>query len=190
MRSHELKAAKRRIRGAMRSAREAIAPDDREAQTASATANLVSMPEVAQARVVMAFWSFGSEISTHGLLARLEASGKTVVLPSIHDGEIEPRTYRAGDPLEETSFGAMEPSLGEPVAPGAIDVVIVPAVAFDRVGRRIGYGGGFYDRFLATTPAFRVGFAFDEQLVDEDLPAGDFDLKVSAVVTASGAHRC
>ena len=73
-----------------------------------------------------------------------------------------------------------------------MDVIVTPAVAFDRRGRRVGYGGGYYDRFFlrARSDAFRVGAAFGVQLVDGDLPAGHFDLRVHAVVTESEVVRC
>ena len=67
-----------------------------------------------------------------------------------------------------------------------------PAVAFDRQGRRVGYGGGFYDRFFPRTrpDAFRVGIGFGVQLVDGELPGGSFDLRVDVVVTESETVRC
>jgi 5-formyltetrahydrofolate cyclo-ligase len=62
-------------------------------------------------------------------------------------------------------------------------------VAFDRRGRRIGYGGGLYDRFLRTTPAVRIGLAFALQVLDEDLPAGHMDLPVAVIVTEAETIR-
>jgi 5-formyltetrahydrofolate cyclo-ligase len=71
-------------------------------------------------------------------------------------------------------------------------VVVTPAVAYDRMGRRVGYGGGFYDRFLPRTrpDTVRVGIGAPVQLVDEDLPAGAFDLRVHVIVTPNGIVRC
>jgi 5-formyltetrahydrofolate cyclo-ligase len=144
------------------------------------------------ADVVLVFWSFGSEVDTGPLLRALHGRGRTVGLPRIVDGELEPRTYAPGDPLEGTSFGALEPADGRVVDPSEIDVVVVPAVAFDRSGRRVGYGGGYYDRFLLRTrpDALRLGVAFDVQLVEGDLPGGSFDLRVDAIVTESEVLRC
>ena len=64
-------------------------------------------------------------------------------------------------------------------------------MAFDRSGRRVGYGGGFYDRFFPRTrpDALRIGVGFDVQLVDEELPSGHFDLGLDGVVTESGVYR-
>ena len=78
--------------------------------------------------------------------------------------------------------------------PGAIDVVVTPAVAFDRLGARVGYGGGFYDRFLPQTRpgCFRAGIAFGVQVlpVGAVAPGGHFDLPVDAIVTESETIRC
>ena len=78
---------------------------------------------------------------------------------------------------------------GTPLDPASIDVVGVPGVAFDRRGVRIGYGGGFYDRFLRGLPAFTVALVFGLQVLDEDIPSGRFDLPVDAIVTEEETIR-
>lgn len=92
-----------------------------------------------------------------------------------------------------TTFGALEPVQGSPLDPREIDAIAVPAVAFDREGRRVGYGGGFYDRFLPRTrnDAVRIGIAFGCQLLPpgDALPSGAFDLRVDLVVTETGVLR-
>jgi 5-formyltetrahydrofolate cyclo-ligase len=93
--------------------------------------------------------------------------------------------------MRATSFGALEPEAGPVVDPGRLDVVLTPGVAFDRTGRRVGYGGGFYDRFLGLVRpnAPRVAIAFDLQLVGDDLPAGAFDLPIDVLVTETRVLR-
>ena len=152
----------------------------------------LALPEVEGARTVMAFSSFGSELSMEPLIDVLCARGILVGLPRIVDGALEVRTYRPGDPTTVTSFGAREPADGRPIHPQGIDVVVTPAVAYDRMGRRVGYGGGFYDRFLPTTrpDALRVGIGAAVQVVAEDLPAGSFDLRVHVIVTPEEVVRC
>jgi 5-formyltetrahydrofolate cyclo-ligase len=85
----------------------------------------------------------------------------------------------------------MEPSGGEVVAPDGVDVVVVPGVAFDRAGRRVGYGGGFYDRFLPRTRpgALAVAVAFALQVVDA-VPHGGGDRGVQVIVTEDEVIRC
>lgn len=78
--------------------------------------------------------------------------------------------------------GLREPAQGTVIDPTDLGVVIVPGLAFDEAGNRLGRGGGFYDRFLATTPAFRIGVCFEVQLVPS-VPAGPLDVPMDAVVT-------
>jgi 5-formyltetrahydrofolate cyclo-ligase len=132
----------------------------------------------------MVFWAFGSEVPTDGIIAALAERGTMVALPKIVGQELQVRAYLPGDPVNETSFGAREPAAGDVLDPQEIDVVLVPGVAFDRAGYRIGYGRGFYDRFLreARPSAERVSVAFALQLVDS-VPRGAFDLPVDTIVT-------
>lgn len=190
MKTHELKKAKRDVRRTVLARRDGLSTETREALAARVHARFLALPEVAGAGTVLAFWSFGSEVPTQPLLAALHERGARVLLPRIVAGDLELRTYAPGDPLTETSFGAREPSEGVVVAPGAVDVICTPSVAFDRAGRRVGYGGGFYDRLFPAAPeAARIGIAFGVQVVDGDLPEGHFDLQVDAVVTEDETLR-
>ncbi len=154
----------------------------------------MALPELARPDIVLVFWSFGSELPTGPLIADLHARGIVVALPRIAAGDLEARSYRPGDELSTTAFGALEPAGGSLLDAQDVDVIVVPAVAFDREGRRIGYGGGFYDRFLPTTrrDATRVGVGYGLQLLapGRAVPAGHFDLRVDLVVTDSETLRC
>jgi 5-formyltetrahydrofolate cyclo-ligase len=191
MRSGELKRAKREIRRAVLAARDAMPAGERARRDRAITERLVSLPEVRDARTVMAFWSFGSEVSMHPSLAALAGAGTRTALPRIVEGELEVRIYAPGDTVTPTSFGAMQPADGRTVPADEVDVVCVPGVAFDRAGGRVGYGGGFYDRFLNRAErAVRVGIAYDLQVVRDELPAGRFDLRVDLIVTDTETIRC
>jgi 5-formyltetrahydrofolate cyclo-ligase len=192
MNSKELKREKRAIRAEVRAARDALAPGERARGSLLIRDRFLALPEIHAVRTVMLFWSFGSEVDTGPLLKSLHERGVSTALPRIVGGELEPRTYRPGDPVTETPFGACEPATGETLDPSVLDAVVTPAVAFDRVGRRVGYGGGYYDRFFGRTRpgSLRIGVAFDVQLVDGDLPGGSFDLQVHTIVTGSEVVRC
>lgn len=175
---------KRDIRRSVLHERDALLEEDRRARSAAITERLMALPELVSTRTVMASWSFGSEVDTSGLIEALHAAGKRVVLPRVDGREVAAVVYVPGDPTAATSFGAMEPTSAEIVRPTEIDVVIAPGVAFDRNGGRVGYGGGFYDRFLRTVRADTsvIGLAFAVQLV-EDVPRGEHDRLVDVVVT-------
>lgn len=189
MSSSDLKRAKRRVRNGVRGERDAVPNDVREKRSERVVERFLDLPEVRRARTVMLFSSFGSEVPTGSLIERLHARGLVVALPRIEGIALVPIPYAPGDPTTTTSFGAEEPAGGAPLDPSSIDVVGVPGVAFDRGGRRIGYGGGYYDRFLRGLPAFTVGLVFGLQVLDEDLPAGRFDLPVDAIVTEEETIR-
>ena len=189
MKSGELKRAKRQTRRAVLEDRDAVAVDVREERGSRVLDRFLELPEVRRARTVLLFWTFGSEVPTGPMIRRLHERGVVVGLPRIEGADLVPVSYVPGDPTTPTSFGAEEPVGGMPLDPSAIDVVAVPGVAFDRGGRRIGYGGGFYDRFLRGLPAFRVAVVFGLQVMDEALPAGRFDLPVHAIVTEDETIR-
>jgi len=192
MRTSELKRAKRDVRRSVLAARDALGEAERVARSEAIHGGFLALPEVRGAGLVMAFWSFGSEVATPPLLEALHARGVRICLPRIEDGDLVAVAYEPGDPLRETSFGAREPAAGTILAPEMLDRVVTPGVAFDRFGHRIGYGGGFYDRFLRRTRrgAARIAIAFDLQVLPQELPVGSFDLGVDVIVTETETIRC
>jgi len=189
MSSNELKRAKRRVRREVLAVRDRQPPELRAARGAAIADRFLALPEVTSARSVLVFWSFGSEVPTAPLIERLVARDILVALPRIADGELEIVGYRPGDPTRSTSFGAEEPAEGSTIPPDELDVIAVPGVAFDRAGRRVGYGGGFYDRLLRRTDATPIALAFAIQVVDGVLPAGGTDVPVAAIVTEAEVIR-
>ncbi|HZP91000.1 MAG TPA: 5-formyltetrahydrofolate cyclo-ligase [Actinomycetota bacterium] len=188
--SDELKRRKRALRARMRAARDAASEAERAGWSGEIARRLLGLAEVRDARTVMAFSSFGSEVDTRPVLERLLADGCAVALPRVEGGRIVPVELRPDARLRPASFGALEPE-GDPLAPEAVDAVIVPGLAFDRRGYRVGYGGGFYDRFLPLLRAGapRVGVCFSLQLVEE-VPHGPADVPVELVVTQDEVIRC
>jgi 5-formyltetrahydrofolate cyclo-ligase len=189
--SHRLKHRKRAIRRAVIERRDAMPPAERAVASERIAETLMSLPEMRGAATVMAFWSFGSEVDTAPVIERLHAAGKRIVLPRVEGEDIVAVTFAPGDEVAAVAFGAMEP-LGAALAPpGEVDVVITPGVAFDRDGRRVGYGGGFYDRFLPQTrpEVAAIAIAFAVQIVAEPLPAASFDRPVDAIVTETEVIR-
>ena len=189
--SHRLKQAKRALRREILERRDALPADERAGKSLAIADRLLALPELAAARTVMAFWSFGSEVATPPLLERLHARGVQLALPRIEGNEVVAAWYRPDELMSETPFGAMEPAEAEALPPDALDVVVVPGIAFDRQGNRVWYGGGFYDRLsLRLRPdAFAVAIAFALQLVDA-APSGGADRRVAAIVTEGEVIRC
>ena len=189
--SDRLKRAKRALRRDVLARRDALSEPDRAEASLAICERVAALPEAAEARSVMAFWPFGSEVDTAPLIGRWVEGGKRVALPRIEGSDLVPVAFVPGDPTTETSFGAMEPAGGTVLDPSELDLVIVPGVAFDRSGDRVGYGAGYYDRFLSRTrpgvPAVAIGFAV--QIVPV-VPAGRTDRRVDAIVSEAEVIRC
>jgi 5-formyltetrahydrofolate cyclo-ligase len=185
----ELHAAKVELRRRIASARDAMAPAARAAGAAAALARLVTLPEWRRARTLAATASFGSELDTDPLLAAALGAGKHLALPRIDARTRTLELFYVEDPATQLAAGRW--NIREPIPErcrradlAAIDLVIVPGVAFDRRGGRLGYGGGYYDRLLPgmRSGAPRVALAFSAQVVDA-VPMGPRDLRVDVVVT-------
>jgi 5-formyltetrahydrofolate cyclo-ligase len=184
-------AQKAALRDKMRSVRRAIPSEKREALAGQAEARLLGLDEVGAAATVLLFYSFGSEVATHGIGEHLLARGKRLLLPYLSPQGMEAAEVFHGGPLLPTGYGPREPSRRIPLDPAELDLIITPGLAFDRRGFRLGYGGGHYDRFLTRVrpDTIRIGLAFSVQLVDR-VPEEPSDQKVHFVVTDAEIVDC
>lgn len=129
---------------------------------------LMALPEYEKAKVIYAYYGVGHEVKTQELILRAIAAGKTVALPvTKSDGYMVPVLVRDIHGLVRGKYGIPEPDEGAPlVEENDIDLILAPGLAFDRMGFRLGHGGGYYDRLLDRCPAFCVGLAREDMLVD------------------------
>jgi 5-formyltetrahydrofolate cyclo-ligase len=184
--------SKRALRRDLRARREALAADDVRARSVAACARLLARPELAaerlRGRAVAGYVAVQGEIDPAAALAGVRARGARVVLPRV--SAVSPRLrfhlVAPGAVLLAAGLGIPEPEEGTPeVALDDIALLIVPGVAFDAAGRRLGFGGGYYDSVIGAARdagAVAIGIAYDFQIVDE-CPAGPADVGVDAVVT-------
>lgn len=177
MNDNELAAAKKAARAEALARRVGLNPDDGHALGARM---LAEMAPPAGATVA-GFWPMGAEIDIRPLLVALHGRGHRVLLPETPPRG-KPLIFRhwfPGMAMQRERFGTMRP-VGEMATP---DWLLVPLLAFDRQGWRLGYGGGYYDRTLADMPdaiAVGVGWAMQEMAA---VPHGAFDARLLAVVT-------
>lgn len=144
-----------------------------------------ALPQVEAASTLFAFWGIpGREPDTGRLIRALTAQGKRVGLPRMLPGrQMEVRLYEPDRPLVPASFGILEPPADAPLlARPDIDLALVPAVCYDRSGFRLGFGGGYYDRWLSGFSGFTVGLCRDCVLQDR-VPTEDHDCRVDLLLT-------
>jgi 5-formyltetrahydrofolate cyclo-ligase len=180
------------LRIRLRQVRQSIPEQDRPRLVEQIEAGVFSLPEMEEARTVMLFYSFGSEVGTTGMAARILGAGKRLLLPFLDDeAGMEAAEVKPGDALRVTGYGPREPAHRVAVDPGEVDVVITPGLAFDRRGHRLGYGGGHYDRYLArlSDRALRIGVAFSAQIVTH-VPIEFGDQPVDIVATDNEVIHC
>jgi 5-formyltetrahydrofolate cyclo-ligase len=129
----------------------------------------------------MLFASLPDEIPTHSTIEQW-AKNKNIYLPRVNGDDLEIIKYYPGI-LHKGSYDIMEPEGNDTVSPEILDLIIVPGVAFDRKGNRIGRGKGYYDRFLCQhLETKRIGICFDFQLVEE-VPTEPLDIKMDEVIS-------
>jgi 5-formyltetrahydrofolate cyclo-ligase len=146
---------------------------------------VINSKEFKSAKVVGAYYAFGSEVKTDLILEKARALSKKVALPSVEGESLAFYELSSGKYLVKGRFGIMEPLPYGPV--DRIDLLVVPGIAFDKKGYRLGYGKGYYDKFLAKKNVFSIGLAYSFQLL-ESLPKGKYDKRLDAITTEEGVH--
>ncbi len=188
---------KQHLREAFRQARDAMSPDERQASSSSILMKLRELPEVQRASLILTYVSFGSEVRTERVIEEALRAGKQVAVPRCvaHGHLLEWHLIDGFEGMERSPFGMLEPTsdpgtLLPKEAKLANAVALVPGLAFDAYGRRLGYGGGYYDRFL---PSFKaaggvsIGLCHACQLSAEPLPQGPHDVLMDIVVIGDEA---
>ena len=172
-------------------ARDALTHDERLVKSSAIGLKLIEQAEYIDSGTILFYLSFRSEAATRKMIETALVAGKKVLLPKVDRKAHRLKLFEVKDLVRELEAGYMgiyEPVEGvaRPAAPEEADMVVVPGVGFDESGRRLGYGGGYYDRLIETLrpDASLVALAFDSQVVDE-IPAEEHDKKVDKIITES-----
>jgi 5-formyltetrahydrofolate cyclo-ligase len=138
--------------------------------------HIAQIPEVEKAQMIASYFSYGDEPDTHALNQYLISLGKTLLLPRIKDEDLE--WVKWDGSAEEISSHTLIPEpIGDAITDtGSIEVVLVPALAMDLNGYRLGQGKGFYDRALKDLPALTIGIVFPYELLSQSLPIDSWDI--------------
>lgn len=192
----EIDAQKKRQRAEFRARRESLADADHAARSFLLVQRLLALPEIEVARTVHLYWPLADrrEPDLRPFAEALRARGARLVLPAVVSADPPRLAHRLllGDDVQRGNLrpdaAGIATATGPASDPKTFDAVVVPALAVDRSGLRLGYGKGFYDRFLSDYRGFTVCPVFSEFFVDA-LPAGPHDVPVRAVVTETAVWR-
>lgn len=174
---------KESLRREIRRRKRDAAYEELRRQSNDLTRRLLRHPRVRDARCLMLYASLPDEVDTVCLIRLLHGVGKRVLLPVvIGPGEMALRTYEGEDHTREGAFHILEPTGDDFTRYDAIDVAIIPGMAFDPAGNRLGRGKGYYDRFLPKVRlSYKIGVCYGFQMV-ERVPVGDLDQPMDEVV--------
>ena len=146
---------------------------------------LIDMPAYQLARCIACYVSIKNEVDTKTVIQKAIDSGKQVGVPvTREDGDMDFQAIAGLSDLRPVHYGLREPvpDSKKVLLPHTIDLILVPGIAFDRSGHRIGSGGGYYDRFLARTEVIRIGLSYGFQIIDR-VPAEPHDEKMDLIIT-------
>jgi 5-formyltetrahydrofolate cyclo-ligase len=174
--------AKQRMRELLIQKRRMMSAEERTAQSALILSQLEKMTVFQEAKTVLLYYPKNNEVDVLPLFKRYKRD-KVLLLPVTHRRGMTANPYEGNDKMHRGKVGIPEPTT--PPYEGEIDLIIVPAVAFDKQGNRLGRGGGYYDRFLKKqSHATFIGVGYDFQLVDE-VPVRKHDQKMHRIILPS-----
>jgi 5-formyltetrahydrofolate cyclo-ligase len=185
----DIQKLKKEIRSVIQEKRDCLDGSIRQEKSHLIANRLMGLSQYAESSHMLAYYPFRSEIDTRIIIRDAANRGKKIALPRVGREGLELFYIKnLEEDLGPGSYDIMEPvpSRCKKAEPSHIDLVIVPGVGFDRKHNRLGYGGGFYDRLLASIPvgAPRIALAFDLQVIDE-VPVSEHDLKIDILITES-----
>lgn len=173
---------KKELRKQIRAAKQAVPFCEKLQRSVGIMQQVELLPRFIEAETVLLYWSMSDEVQTHDFVNRWYDK-KRLLLPCVDGDDLRLRQYTGPECLQAgEQFGIGEPTGPEFTDLDKVQLIIVPGVAFDRQGNRMGRGRGFYDRLLKSTPnAYKVGVAFDFQMIDI-VPTEPFDVPMDEVI--------
>lgn len=178
---------KNALRKQMREKRQALSPALHAEKCLNIRHRLEKEAAFTQAKSVLVYLSTPEEVDTHAIVKELLAKDITVYAPRITQDELDLHEIASWEELEPGAMSILEARKGLPkVQPKHIDLILVPGIAFDEHGHRIGYGKGYYDKLLKTISGYKVGLAFSEQMTNE-VPYEAHDVPLDLIITDSSS---
>jgi len=178
---------KRELRKSMKLRRSELSDCERQERDNIIYEKLISSEAYLKAKVIFIYISYGDEVNTHSIVKHALSIGKRICVPKVISKETGMKSIeiKSLDELNAGAYGILEPhSEGIVVKPDEIDMIILPGLAFDKKGGRLGYGGGFYDRYLTQVKGntVKAALAYNFQII-EKVPTEEFDVPIDYIIT-------
>lgn len=177
---------KKELREEVLNKRDKIVASDREEKDDIIISSLMNNKDYKNSKKIFIYIGFGTEINTLKYIDGFIKDGKEIYVPKVYlkRREIEAIRLTSLDMLERSKYGILEPINDEIVDKEELDLIVVPGVAFDREGGRIGYGGGYYDKYFSRNnkTVTNIALAYDCQMVNK-VPVEEHDVKVDCIIT-------
>lgn len=178
---------KKSLRKQMKDLRDSISALEKETYDQNIFSKVITSPFYRESENLFIYVSFGSEADTHRIIEKAIKDNKTVYVPKVinrTEGMAAVKINSISE-LKASRFGMLEPEIiSEEAKPWQLDLMIIPGLAFDKRGGRLGYGAGYYDRFLseAKAEAYKIGIAYSCQIIDE-VPMEEKDFFIDSIIT-------
>jgi len=186
---------KKMLRNKIKDIKNKLPADYLKSASASITNQLLSMDNFTKAEVIMCYLSFGNEVDTKNFIKVCQDLNKRLLVPVIVKDIKGKSILEASEVIDfendlaPGTMGIMEPKFGcqRIIDPKLIDFIVIPGLAFDILGNRLGYGGGYYDGFLARTKpeCTKIAITFTKQIV-EQIPTEEHDIPIEKILTEEG----
>lgn len=177
---------KRKLRKEIQKQREALLPEEVAERSLKISEHIYDMDLFQSAEIIHSYVPIAhkNEVDTSFIIQKIFELEKILVVPKMIAGtQLEHYQVQRMTDLLPNKWGVPEPVRGKPVAPGELDLIFIPMVAGDTFKNRLGYGKGFYDRFLMKTRAIKIGLLYHFQLFEMPIPTDIFDITLDMLVT-------
>lgn len=175
---------KNEIRKLMSKRRNNLSADSVKEKSMDIFKNLTSIKEFCDAGQVLSFISLNNEVNTEKIINFFWNQNKNTFAPKVIGSEIDFFKFSKYKELTIGKFNILEPNTNYKYIYNQGDVIIIPGLAFDTFGGRVGYGGGFYDKYLSKSlPLVKIAIAYDFQVLDTEIEVDEFDIKPDYIVT-------
>ncbi|MDX1591141.1 MAG: 5-formyltetrahydrofolate cyclo-ligase [Balneolaceae bacterium] len=188
MSEDSVKDKKKQLRDTYTELRKSLNPEITLEKSRKIQKKLIDLDSFMNAEIIHTYISMNdrNEVNTHELIETALQQGKSVVVPRIEDdNRLSHHKIQGLDDLETNDWGVPEPPGEADTKPAEPDLILVPMVSGDKIRNRLGYGKGYYDRFLKETVGIKVGLLFDIQVYDQVLPTDKYDVQLDLLITES-----